>query len=50
MNVRTLIPEDRQAEEDAIIASIMRGEHVPTFETVRRRKDGSAVDLSLIHI
>ncbi len=47
MNVRTLIPEDRQAEEDAIIASIMRGEHVPTFETVRRRKDGSAVDVAV---
>ncbi|WP_221889477.1 PAS domain S-box protein [Sphingomonas sp. IC081] len=46
-NVRTLIPDDRQAEEDAIIASIMRGERVPTFETVRRRKDGSAVEVAV---
>ncbi|TCM15040.1 PAS domain S-box-containing protein [Novosphingobium sp. PhB165] len=47
MNVRTLIPEDRQAEEDAIIASITRGERVPTFETVRKRKDGSAIDVAV---
>ena len=47
MNVRTLIPEDRQAEEDAIIASITCGERVPTFETVRRRKDGSAIDVAV---
>ncbi|WP_395395760.1 PAS domain S-box protein [Novosphingobium sp. BL-8A] len=47
MNVRTLIPEDRQAEEDAIIASITRGERVPTFETVRRRKDGSPIDVAV---
>ena len=47
MNVRTLIPEDRQVEEDRIIASITRGERVPTFETVRRRKDGSAIDVAV---
>lgn len=45
--MRTLIPEDRQAEEDAIIASITRGERVPMFETVRRRKDGSAIDVAV---
>jgi PAS domain S-box-containing protein len=42
-NIRTLIPEDRLAEEDAIIASIVKGERVPTFETIRRRKDGSEI-------
>lgn len=46
-NVRTLIPIDRQAEEDAIIAQISRGERVPTFETVRRCKDGSAVNVAV---
>lgn len=46
-NVRVLIPEDRQAEEDRIIASIMRGERVPTFETVRRRKNGLDVDVAI---
>jgi PAS domain S-box-containing protein len=46
-NIRTIIPEDRQAEEDRIIASLMRGERVPTFETVRRRKDGSDVQIAV---
>jgi PAS domain S-box-containing protein len=42
-NVRDLIPADRQSEEDSIIATIQRGERVPTFETIRRRKDGAEV-------
>ncbi|MCJ2188526.1 PAS domain S-box protein [Novosphingobium beihaiensis] len=46
-NVRTLIPEDRQAEEDAIIASISGGERMPSFETVRQRKDGSLVSVAV---
>ncbi|PEQ13727.1 histidine kinase [Novosphingobium sp. PC22D] len=46
-NVRSLIPEDRQEEEDRIISTIMRGERVPTFETVRRRKDGSEVQVAI---
>lgn len=46
-NVRTLIPVDRQAEEDAIIASIIQGKRVPTFETIRLRKDGSEVAIAV---
>ncbi len=46
-NVRTLIPADRQAEEDRIIASIIRGERVPTFETVRLRKNGQEFDAAI---
>lgn len=46
-NVRDLIPADRQAEEDAIIATISRGARHPTFETVRQRKDGSLVDVAV---
>jgi len=42
-NVRDLIPRDRQSEEDRILETILRGERVPTFETVRLRKDGSEV-------
>lgn len=42
-NVRKLIPADRLGEEDDIIATIQGGERVPTFETIRRRKDGSEV-------
>ncbi len=42
-----LIPDDRQEEEPDILARLRRGERVDHFETVRRRKDGSLVDISL---
>jgi PAS domain S-box-containing protein len=42
-----LIPEDRQSEEASILGKIRRGERVSHFETVRRRKDGSLIDISL---
>jgi len=45
--VRALIPEDRQSEEDTIIAHISRGARFPTFETVRQRKDGSLVHVAV---
>lgn len=45
--VRLLIPDDRQQEEDAIIARIRRGVRVPTFETVRLRKDGSEIQVEI---
>jgi PAS domain S-box-containing protein len=46
-SVRMLIPADRQAEEDDILARIRRGERVDHFETVRVRKDGTPIDISL---
>jgi PAS domain S-box-containing protein len=42
-----LIPEDRQDEETNILARLRRGERVDHFETVRRRKDGKLLDVSL---
>ena len=39
-SIRRIIPEDRQDEEDRIIARVRAGEIVPKFETVRLRKDG----------
>lgn len=42
-----IIPQDRQDEEPDILARLRRGERVDHFETVRRRKDGSLIDLSL---
>lgn len=42
-----LIPEDRQAEEPEMLARIRRGESVDHFETVRRRKDGQLIDISV---
>ena len=45
--VTILIPPDRQDEESIILARIRRGERVDHYETVRRRKDGSRVEISL---
>ena len=45
--VRILIPAERQAEEDEILRRIRRGERVDHFETVRIRKDGRSIDVSL---
>ncbi|WP_206366321.1 PAS domain S-box protein [Sphingomonas flavalba] len=45
--VTVLIPEDRQDEEPRILARIRRGERIDHYETIRRRKDGSLVDISL---
>jgi PAS domain S-box-containing protein len=42
-----LIPPDYQKEEEAIIERIRRGQRVEHFETVRQRKHGSLIDLSM---
>jgi PAS domain S-box-containing protein len=42
-----LVPHDRQEEEPDILAKLGKGERVDHFETVRRRKDGSLIDISL---
>jgi len=46
-SVRILIPPDRQTEENDILARVSRGERVDHFETVRLRKDGRPIDVSL---
>jgi PAS domain S-box-containing protein len=45
--ITILIPPDRQHEEPEILSRIRRGERVDQYETVRRRKDGTLVDVSL---
>jgi PAS domain S-box-containing protein len=45
--VTVLIPPDHQKEEEAIIERIRRGQRVEPFETVRQRKHGSLIDISL---
>ena len=45
--VTILIPPDRMDEEPGILARIRRGERIDHYETVRRRKDGSLIDISL---
>src|SRR3546814_16705749 len=46
-SVMLLLPDDRQDDEAPIQARLRRGERVRHYETVRRRKDGSLIDLSL---
>lgn len=45
--VTILIPEDRYDEEPGILSRIRRGERVEHYETIRRRKDGTLLDISL---
>ena len=45
--VTVLIPPERHGEEEAILERLRRGERIDHFETVRIRKDGSPVDISL---
>jgi PAS domain S-box-containing protein len=45
--VTILIPNDRLNEEPEILARIRNGERVEHFETLRRRKDGGLIDISL---
>jgi PAS domain S-box-containing protein len=46
-SITILIPPDRQDEEPAILERIRRGERIEHYETVRQRKDGSLLDISL---
>jgi PAS domain S-box-containing protein len=45
--VTMLVPPERQGEEETIIECIRRGDNVEHYETIRRRKDGGLVDVSL---
>jgi PAS domain S-box-containing protein len=45
--VTMLIPAERRDEEPGIMRRIRAGERIEHYETVRRRKDGSYVDISL---
>jgi PAS domain S-box-containing protein len=42
-----LIPPDRLSEEDMVLTRIRRGERVDPFDTIRSRKDGTGVDVSV---
>src|SRR5207245_753061 len=46
-HIRLIIPEERHAEEDMVLARVGRGESLDHFETVRRAKDGRLIDISL---
>jgi PAS domain S-box-containing protein len=46
-SIRIIIPADRQAEEDTVLATIRAGRAVSHFETMRQRKDGTLLPISL---
>ena len=46
-HITLIIPPDRWAEEDEVLARLRRGEKVDHFETIRRTKDGRLLHLSI---
>ena len=46
-SILMLIPDRLRGEEVDIIARVKRGERVASYETVRRRKDGTLISVSL---
>jgi PAS domain S-box-containing protein len=46
-HISILIPEDHIDEEPAILARLRAGERIEHYETIRRRKDGALLDISL---
>src|SRR5262245_8458023 len=46
-SITIIIPEDRLSEEDTVLSRIRSGERVDHFQTVRRRKDGRMIDISI---
>src|SRR3954451_6430439 len=46
-SIRMIVPADRQSEEDHVLSQIRQGLPVEHFETIRQRKDGSLLPISL---
>jgi PAS domain S-box-containing protein len=46
-HIYLIIPDDRRAEEEDVLARLRRGERIDHFETVRRAKDGRQIAISL---
>ena len=46
-HISIIIPPDRISEEPEILRRLQRGQRVDHFETVRRRKDGTLLNVSL---
>jgi PAS domain S-box-containing protein len=45
--ISMIIPPDRQSEETVILARLREGDRIDHFDTVRRRKDGAELEISL---
>jgi PAS domain S-box-containing protein len=46
-NIKTIVPQEKYAEVDEIIGKVGKGDMVEHFQTVRIKKDGEKVDISL---
>lgn len=46
-SITMLMPEDRVSDEPGILARIQRGERIEHYETVRQRKDGTRIEISV---
>ncbi len=46
-HITILIPTEKHGEEPAILGRIIKGERVDHYETIRQRKDGSLLHISL---
>jgi len=46
-HITLIVPEDRRAEEEEVLARLGRGERIDHFETVRVARDGRLIDVSL---
>src|SRR5437879_2766284 len=46
-SIRMIIPADRQTEEDDVLAQIRAGTAVTHYDTIRQRKDGTLIPISL---
>jgi PAS domain S-box-containing protein len=46
-SILMLIPPERHHEEDEMLARLRRGERIEHYDTVRRRKNGELLDVSL---
>jgi PAS domain S-box-containing protein len=46
-SIRMIIPADRQSEEDFVLGEVRAGESVHHYETIRLRKNGTLIPISL---
>ncbi|HVS71394.1 MAG TPA: PAS domain S-box protein [Phycisphaerae bacterium] len=46
-SITKIIPQDRLTEEPVILGKMRMGERIDHFETVRQRKDGTLIDVSV---
>ena len=44
---RMIIPDELQSEEDLVLGKIRRGDRVDHYETIRQRKNGTRIHVSL---